>query len=87
MPRAVALEIEFLRRRHGWSQCQLATMIGRSQGQIANGRGQRKKPRRTTGCRAGHNANSFRGGFQLWAKDSAVPPDLSPGGSRSNRRT
>ena len=39
------------------------------------------------GCRAGHNANAFRGGFRLWAKDSAVPPDLSPGGSRSNRRT
>jgi polyphosphate glucokinase len=35
-------------------------------------------------CRAGHNANAFRGGFRLWAKDSLVPPDL-PSGPRSLR--
>jgi polyphosphate glucokinase len=30
-------------------------------------------------CRAGENANAFRGGFQLWCKDSVVPPDLPHG--------
>ena len=29
-------------------------------------------------CRAGHNANAFRGGFRLWAKDNLIPPDLPP---------
>ena len=29
-------------------------------------------------CRAGHNANAFRGGFRLWAKDNAVAPHLPP---------
>ena len=28
------------------------------------------------GCRAGHNANAFRGGFRLWTKQSVVPPHL-----------
>lgn len=30
-------------------------------------------------CRAGENANAFRGGFQLWAEDSGVPPVLPHG--------
>jgi polyphosphate glucokinase len=34
-------------------------------------------------CRAGDNANAFRGGFRLWGKDSAVPH----AGTRSKRRT
>jgi len=38
-------------------------------------------------CRAGHNANAFRGGFRLWAKDKLVPPDLPPGRARSGRKT
>jgi polyphosphate glucokinase len=38
-------------------------------------------PRR---CRAGHNANAFRGGFRLWAKDNVVAPHLPP---RPGRRT
>jgi polyphosphate glucokinase len=33
-------------------------------------------------CRAGDNANAFRGGFRLWGKDSAVPH----AGTRSKRR-
>jgi polyphosphate glucokinase len=33
-------------------------------------------------CRAGENANAFRGGFELWAKDSLVPPELAHGGNR-----
>jgi polyphosphate glucokinase len=37
-------------------------------------------------CRAGHNANAFRGGFRLWAKDNLVPPDLPPGRVRSGRK-
>jgi polyphosphate glucokinase len=37
-------------------------------------------------CRAGHNANAFRGGFRLWAKDNLVPPDLPPGRARSARK-
>jgi polyphosphate glucokinase len=37
--------------------------------------------------RAGHNANAFRGGFRLWAKDNLVPPDLPPGRTRSGRKT
>jgi polyphosphate glucokinase len=37
-------------------------------------------------CRAGHNANAFRGGFRLWTKDSLVPPDLPPGRARSERK-
>jgi polyphosphate glucokinase len=40
-------------------------------------------PRR---CRAGHNANAFRGGFRLWAKGNLVPPDLPPGSTRSLRK-
>lgn len=36
MPRAVAMEIEFRRQRLGLSQLELATCIGRSQGQLAN---------------------------------------------------
>jgi polyphosphate glucokinase len=40
-------------------------------------------PRR---CRAGHNANAFRGGFRLWAKGNLVPPDLPPGSTRSPRK-
>ena len=39
------------------------------------------------GCRAGHNANAFRGGFRLWAKDSRVPPDLPPRRARSRRKS
>jgi polyphosphate glucokinase len=38
-------------------------------------------------CRAGHNANAFRGGFRLWAKDSFVPPDLPPRRARSGRKS
>jgi polyphosphate glucokinase len=38
-------------------------------------------------CRAGHNANAFRGGFRLWAKDNLIPPDLPPGRVRSGRKT
>jgi hypothetical protein len=36
VPAAVAAEIEFRRRQHGLSQRQLAKLIGRSQGQLAN---------------------------------------------------
>jgi transcriptional regulator with XRE-family HTH domain len=36
MPAAVAAEIEFRRRQLGLSQRQLASLVGRSQGQISN---------------------------------------------------
>jgi predicted XRE-type DNA-binding protein len=36
VPPAVALETEFIRKQKGLSQRQLATLIGRSQGQYAN---------------------------------------------------
>jgi hypothetical protein len=36
IPPPVAAEIEFRRRQKGWSQRQLAAVIGRSQGQLAN---------------------------------------------------
>src|SRR5262249_50759521 len=36
IPRAVAIEIEFRRRRLGLTQIELGGMIGRSQGQLAN---------------------------------------------------
>jgi len=26
------------------------------------------------GCRAGDNANAFRGGFRLWGEENALPP-------------
>ena len=38
-------------------------------------------------CRAGHNANAFRGGFRLWAKDNRILPHLPPGRTRSRRKT
>jgi polyphosphate glucokinase len=38
-------------------------------------------------CRSGHNANAFRGGFRLWAKDNLVSPDLPPGRVRFVERT
>lgn len=34
------------------------------------------------GCRAGENANAFRGGFRLWAGDDVLPSNL-PRGTRS----
>jgi polyphosphate glucokinase len=37
-------------------------------------------------CRAGHNANAFRGGFRLWAKDNLIPPDLPPARIRFARK-
>jgi polyphosphate glucokinase len=37
-------------------------------------------------CRQGENANAFRGGFRLWAKDNVVSPDLPPGRARSERK-
>ena len=37
-------------------------------------------------CRAGHNANAFRGGFRLWAKDNLISPDLPPGRVRFAQR-
>jgi polyphosphate glucokinase len=40
-------------------------------------------PRR---CRAGENANAFRGGFRLWATD-VLPSNLSPGRARSKQKT
>jgi polyphosphate glucokinase len=36
-------------------------------------------------CRAGHNANAFRGGFRLWDKHNLVQPDLPPRRVRSPR--
>jgi polyphosphate glucokinase len=38
-------------------------------------------------CRAGENANAFRGGFRLWAKGNVVPPDLPTGHARSKRKS
>src|SRR5262249_54384824 len=38
-------------------------------------------------CRQGKNANAFRGGFRLWAKENAVPPELPPRRARSKRKT
>ena len=38
-------------------------------------------------CRPGENANAFRGGFQLWANDNVVPPELPPRHARSERKT
>ncbi|HWE17653.1 MAG TPA: ROK family protein [Hyphomicrobiaceae bacterium] len=37
-------------------------------------------------CRRGANANAFRGGFRLWAKDSKIPPDLPPVRTHSERK-
>jgi polyphosphate glucokinase len=41
-------------------------------------------PRR---CRRGENANAFRGGFRLWAKDNLVPPGLPRAPARSEPKT
>jgi polyphosphate glucokinase len=38
-------------------------------------------------CRHGDNANAFRGGFRLWAKDNAAPLELPPGRVRVVRKT
>ena len=37
-------------------------------------------------CRPGENANAFRGGFQLWANDNVVPPELPPRHARSRAK-
>jgi polyphosphate glucokinase len=37
-------------------------------------------------CRRGANANAFRGGFRLWAKESKIPPELPPARTRSERK-
>ena len=37
-------------------------------------------------CRQGENANAFRGGFRLWAKDSVVPAALPSGRAHVARR-
>jgi polyphosphate glucokinase len=36
-------------------------------------------------CRLGENANAFRGGFQMWAEDSAVPTGVPSGRSRARQ--
>jgi polyphosphate glucokinase len=41
-------------------------------------------PRR---CRAGENANAFRGGFRLWGGTDVLPSNLSPGRARSKQKT
>ena len=41
-------------------------------------------PRR---CRAGENANAFRGGFRLWAGTDVLPSNLGPGRARSKQKT
>ena len=41
-------------------------------------------PRR---CRAGENANAFRGGFRLWAGTDVLPSNLRPGRARSKQKT
>jgi len=40
-------------------------------------------PRR---CRAGQNANAFRGGFRLWSGSDVLPSNLSPGRARSKQK-
>jgi polyphosphate glucokinase len=40
-------------------------------------------PRR---CRAGENANAFRGGFRLWAGTDVLPSNLPPGRARSKQK-
>lgn len=37
-------------------------------------------------CRRGENADAFRGGFRLWAKDHPLPPDLPAGRARPKRK-
>jgi polyphosphate glucokinase len=37
-------------------------------------------------CRKGDNANAFRGGFLLWAKPNASPPDPPRGRARFERK-
>jgi len=41
-------------------------------------------PRR---CRAGQNANAFRGGFRLWSGSDVPSSNLSPGRARSKKKT
>ena len=38
-------------------------------------------------CRAGENANAFRGGFRLWAGTDVLPSNLRPGRARSKQKT
>jgi polyphosphate glucokinase len=38
-------------------------------------------------CRAGENANAFRGGFRLWAKTDVLPSNLQRRGTRSRRES
>jgi polyphosphate glucokinase len=40
-------------------------------------------PRR---CRAGENANAFRGGFRLWARTDVLPSNLPPGRARPKQK-
>src|SRR5262249_6626135 len=37
-------------------------------------------------CRAGENANAFRGVFRLWTKADVVPPNPPPASTRSKRK-
>jgi polyphosphate glucokinase len=39
------------------------------------------------GCRAGENANAFRGGFRLWAGTDVLPSNLDSRGARSRRKS
>jgi len=45
---------------------------------VIGGGNVRKLDRLPPRCRAGHNANAFRGGFRLWARDNALAPDSPP---------
>ena len=39
------------------------------------------------GCRAGENANAFRGGFRLWAGDRCSPVESTTQGARFRRKS
>jgi polyphosphate glucokinase len=54
---------------------------------VIGGGNVRKLDALPAGCRAGENANAFRGGFRLWAGADVLPPNLPPRWARSKQKT
>jgi polyphosphate glucokinase len=65
-------------RRHVVDVIERLTAALRPDETVIGGGNVRKLDALPPRCRAGHNANAFRGGFLLWVKDSPAPPELPP---------
>jgi polyphosphate glucokinase len=74
-------------RRHVADVVERLTAALRPDDTVIGGGNVRKLDALPRRCRAGENANAFRGGFRLWAKANVIPPGLPTGHVRSKRKS